>query len=125
MFGLGRYLGRDRVRRAGGRRVNTVSRRLERHGLWAMTLLRMMPVAPFGVVNVVAGASDVRPRDFVLGSLIGMSPGIVVMSALGDRLGAWLRYPETGNLLILGAVALVALVLAVALRHWARRRSRR
>jgi len=58
----------------------------------------------------------------VLGSLIGMLPGVALLSVFGDRLGAWLRRPDTTNLVILLAVACAVLVLALALGWWARRR---
>ena len=93
-FAIGRALGRDWVRRLATRRVMAFNRRLNRHGLLAMTVLRLFPVAPFTVVNLIAGASDIRARDYMLGSLIGMSPGIILMTLFGDRLGAWLRQPE-------------------------------
>jgi uncharacterized membrane protein YdjX (TVP38/TMEM64 family) len=123
-FAIGRAFGRDWVRRVGGRRAAAVHRRLDRHGLWAILLLRMLPIAPFGVVNLVAGASEIRSRDFMLGSLIGMSPGIALMTLFGDRLGVWLRQPEPINLLALAAVAGLAVALAVVLRRWSVRHAR-
>jgi phospholipase D1/2 len=122
VFGLGRAVGRDPMRRLAGRWVDAVSRRLDRHGLLAMALLRLMPVAPFSVVNLVAGSSSIRFRDFVFGSAIGMLPGLVLMTVFGDRLGAWLRRPDPFNLAILIAVTLGVVALAVALRRWSRRR---
>ncbi len=122
VFGVGRGLGRDLVRRFAGRWVNAVTRRLSEHGLFAMTLLRLMPLAPFSVVNLVAGASRIRIRDFLLGSLIGMLPGMALMAVFGDRLGAWLRRPDAANLLILAGVTLAAVALAMALRRWSMRR---
>jgi uncharacterized membrane protein YdjX (TVP38/TMEM64 family) len=38
---------------------------------------------PFPIVNVVAGASKLSLRDFLLGTVLGMAPGIAVMAALG------------------------------------------
>ncbi len=121
-FGVGRGIGRDPVRRFAGRWVNAVSRRLSEHGLFAMTLLRLLPVAPFSVVNLVAGASEMKIRDFLLGSLLGMLPGLVLMTVFGDRLGAWLRRPDTGNLVILIGVTLAVVALALVLRRWSQRR---
>jgi phosphatidylserine/phosphatidylglycerophosphate/cardiolipin synthase-like enzyme/uncharacterized membrane protein YdjX (TVP38/TMEM64 family) len=123
-FGIGRRLGRDWVRRVGGRRTAAVNRRLGRHGLLAVVLLRMLPIAPFGLVNLAAGASELRARDFMLGSLIGMCPGIAIMTLFGDRLGVWLRHPDAINLLVLGVATVAALVLAIALRQWSTRQTR-
>jgi phosphatidylserine/phosphatidylglycerophosphate/cardiolipin synthase-like enzyme/uncharacterized membrane protein YdjX (TVP38/TMEM64 family) len=125
LFGIGRALGGDVVRRFAGRRVNAVSRRLGRHGLWAMALLRLLPIAPFGVVNLVAGASEMRFRDFLLGSLIGMGPGVALMALFGDRLGVWLRRPDPVNLAILVGAALAVVTLALVLGRWANRRRER
>ena len=122
-FAIGRGLGREWVRRIASRRLNVINRRLERHGLLAMTVLRLLPIAPFTVVNLVAGASEIRARDYMLGSLFGMSPGIVLMTMFGDRLGAWLRDPDLPNLMVVVGVAVAALLLTWALRRWSRRRA--
>ena len=91
-------IGRRWVRRLASRRINAVNKRLNQHGLLAMTVLRLLPIAPFTVVNLVAGTSELRMRDFLLGSLFGMAPGIVLITLFGDRLGAWLRRPDVANL---------------------------
>ena len=124
VFAVGRVLGRDWVRRLATRRVTAFNRRLKRHGLLAMTVLRLFPVAPFTVVNLIAGASAIRARDYMLGSLIGMSPGIVLMTLFGDRLGAWLRQPNGANLAVVVGIAALALALAWALKRWSGRRTR-
>ena len=120
-FAIGRALGREWIRRIASRRLNAINQRLERHGLLAMTVLRLLPIAPFTVVNLVAGASEIRARDYMLGSLFGMTPGIVLMTLFGDRLGVWLRDPEMPNLLVVVGVAVAALLLTWALRRWSRR----
>jgi phospholipase D1/2 len=122
-FAAGRGLGRQWVRRLASRRINAVNKRLNQHGLLAMTVLRLLPIAPFTVVNLAAGASDIRTRDYLLGSLFGMAPGIVLMTVFGDRLGAWLRQPDLVNLGVVVAVAAAALALTWALRRWSRRRT--
>jgi uncharacterized membrane protein YdjX (TVP38/TMEM64 family) len=121
-FALGRAIGSRPVRRLAGRRVNAVRRRLSEHGLWAMTLLRLLPVAPFTLVNLVAGTARLRFRDFLLGSVLGMLPGCMLLAAFGDRLGAWLRRPDSANLAVVVGLALAVIALALVLGWWARRR---
>jgi phosphatidylserine/phosphatidylglycerophosphate/cardiolipin synthase-like enzyme/uncharacterized membrane protein YdjX (TVP38/TMEM64 family) len=122
-FAIGRGLGREWVRRLASRRVNAINKRLGQHGLLAMTVLRLLPVAPFTVVNLVAGASEIRTRDYLLGTLFGMAPGVALMSVFGDRLGAWLRHPDFANLAVVVFVAALALLLTWALRRWSKRRT--
>lgn len=107
-YGAGAALGRTRVRRMAGGRINQVHRTLVRHGLLGLMLLRLMPMAAFVVVNLAAGAMAVRLRDFIVGTVLGLFPGIIAMSVLGDRLLAVLRTPSTENAVVLAvAVALI------------------
>lgn len=120
-FLIGRVLGRRRVRHVAGRRLASLSVRLGQHGVVAMALIRLLPIAPFSLVNLVAGVSEIRLRDFILGSVIGLAPGVALMTLFGDRLGHWLRRPDPWDLatLIGGLVAL--LVLARLLHLWSAR----
>jgi uncharacterized membrane protein YdjX (TVP38/TMEM64 family) len=113
-FGLGRWVGRDLVRRAAGRRLNEISRRIGRQGVLAVASVRLVPLAPFTLVNLVAGASHVRFRDFLLGTVLGVAPGILGIVLLETTLEDLVRGPDLGGIL---AVALVTtgLVLLFAL----------
>ena len=107
-FAIGRKLGRETVRTLAGQRVNDLSKRLARRGLVAVAFVRMLPVAPFSVVNVVAGASHIRWSDFLLGTAIGLLPGTVTMTFFVDRAIAAVQNPGPGTfVLLLLAVALV------------------
>src|SRR6185369_13488002 len=59
----GRMFRRDMVRAIAGTRLNRLSRALRKRGLLAVTAIRLVPVAPFTVENVVAGAIHIRLRD--------------------------------------------------------------
>lgn len=111
VYALGRKLGRDAVRRLAGHRLNELSRRLARRGLLAVTLVRIVPIAPFSMINIVAGASHIGWRDFLLGTMIGLSPGILVTSAFVDRAVAAMRHPGPVTFALLGGV--VALIVGV------------
>jgi uncharacterized membrane protein YdjX (TVP38/TMEM64 family) len=121
-FGIGHMLGRDLVSRLGGERLNRLNRRLGRSGLLAVVAVRVLPLAPFTVVNLAAGASHIRLRHFLLGTLLGMSPGIVAVTLFSDRLLAVLRDPSPMTLALLALVAAAAGALAWGLRRWLRRR---
>lgn len=117
-YGAGRLLGRDAVRRLAGSALNRISQRLGRRGLIAVTLVRLVPLAPFTVVNAVAGASHIGWRDFLVGTALGLLPGLVVTAAFVDRALAAARHPGPGTFALLAAVA----AIAVAAVRWIRRR---
>jgi phosphatidylserine/phosphatidylglycerophosphate/cardiolipin synthase-like enzyme/uncharacterized membrane protein YdjX (TVP38/TMEM64 family) len=110
-YWLGSVLGRGTVRELGGSRVNRVSQALARRGVLTMVVLRVVPVAPFTVINLVAGASHIRFAHYLIGTVLGMAPGMVAIIALTDRVAATLRSP---GLISIGSLALVALIVIVA-----------
>jgi uncharacterized membrane protein YdjX (TVP38/TMEM64 family) len=124
-FFIGHLLGRDAVKRFAGSRVNRLSKILASRGIVTIITLRIIPVAPFSVINVIAGVSDIRFRDFAVGSLIGMIPGVIAIGLLADRMVASLREPTMTQIVILLAVAAVVLSALYALRHWLRRKHSR
>jgi len=114
---IGRMLWRDTVVRLAGGRLSRLSRTLARRGVLAMIAVRLLPVAPFTVVNLVAGSSHLRYRDFALGTLIGMSPGIFGLAVFSDQAIAAIRSPGAGT------VTTAAIILALfALTTWWLRR---
>jgi len=117
-FGLGRLLGRDVVRRASGRRLNELSRKIARQGILAVAAVRFVPVAPFTLVNLVAGASHVRFRDFLLGTGIGVTPGVLGIVLLEASLEELIRRPGPGGVLAVVGVAAVLVVLFALLRRF-------
>lgn len=124
-FEVGRWLGRRRVRRIAGRRLNHVSRGLARGGFWGVLAVRLLPAATFGVVNAVIGASRVRLSEQLVGTAIGILPSVAVLVLLGDRLAAALRDPNVLSLGLLAALTVSLFVAALLAHHWLAHRTRR
>jgi uncharacterized membrane protein YdjX (TVP38/TMEM64 family) len=123
-YGVGRLLGREVVQRLGGERINRLSQRVARRGLLAVVAVRMLPVAPFAVVNMVAGASHIRLRDLILGTLIGISPGTLAMTLFVDQITAALQHPTPLTFILAGlSIALIVFGLW-ALQRWLRTHDR-
>ena len=122
-YGIGAHFGRRLVRRLVGPRVNRVSRRLARQGVLAMAAIRLLPVAPFTVVNLVAGASHIRFRDYLLGTLLGMGPGTAALAWFAGKAGLLGGAAGLRELVpyLVGLGVLIAAVLG--LRTWLRRRA--
>ncbi len=120
-YGVGRALGREVLERLGGPRVNAVSQRLAQQGLWAVIVVRVVPVAPFAIVNMVAGSTRISLRDMLLGTLIGMSPGTLVMALFVDQIVEAMRRPSAATFGILLLTVLLIVAGAVGVRYWLRR----
>lgn len=124
-FGVGHLLGRGRVNRLAGSRVNRISRALSNRGILTIITLRIVPVAPFSVINVIAGVSDIRLRDFAIGSFVGLSPGVLAMALLTDRVVASIREPSATSIIAVIGAGVLAVLGLLGIRHWLRRRTER
>lgn len=73
------------------RRAGPMLRRIEagfsRNAFAYLLSLRLMPMAPYFVVNVAAGVLPVRLRDLVLATLIGTAPSAFLFAGMGAGLG--------------------------------------
>ncbi len=117
VYGLGYGLGRQAVARLIGSRLNRLNRLLTRHGAFAVATVRLLPLAPYSVVNLVAGATRVRFRDFVLGTLLGISPGVIAITLLETQLENVMRDPGLQSFALLAAILVVLLPGVVWLRR--------
>lgn len=122
VFGTGRLLGRQAVHRFAGSLLNRLSRKLSGSGLIAVITFRVVPVAPFSVINLIAGVSGIRLRDFAMGTFIGMLPGVLAIVFLADRISVSIRRPDLDSIAALaGGIVLVGAGL-VGLRRWIKRK---
>ncbi len=120
-YGAGHAAGRDLVRRYAGEKLNRISKALARRGIVTIALLRLVPVAPFVIINAVAGASRISFRDFAWGTLFGMAPGMLGIALFADSLIRTIRQPDADHLV--GLLLLVAVIAGVVagVRYWLRR----
>ena len=98
-----------------------ISRVAASSDIWSLAGLRLIPIAPFSIVNLIVGVSGVGLRDFLLGTLIGMGPGIVLLCMSVDRARAALAGESVFDPWIIAVIAAAGVTL-IALRVWQQRR---
>jgi uncharacterized membrane protein YdjX (TVP38/TMEM64 family) len=122
---VGRRMRRDTVRRLAGPKLDRMIDVLKKYGLLAMTLLRLVPIAPFAVESIVAGAIRMKLWHVMLGTAIGLLPGTLATTIFGDAIETALT--GTGDVnwwLVGGAVALLVGGIVVV-KRWFTKMSRR
>lgn len=123
-FGLGRLVGRKPLQRWLGARFKALEQRFTDRGIVAVALIRKVPIAPFTIVNMLIGAIGIRYRDFLLGTSLGMLPGIAAFAFVSDRaLNAW-REPSPLNLVLIAGALLLWLGVVLGVQQLANRRAR-
>ena len=121
-FGLSRWFLRDEIsmrlrRHATFRAIDTA---VEKEGWKIVILLRLCPV-PFGLANYLYGLTSVPFRAYILASVIGSLPGLLLFCQLGSAGKAGLEAIASGHLgnstggLIMLAISIASTVVAIVL----------
>jgi uncharacterized membrane protein YdjX (TVP38/TMEM64 family) len=118
----------DMLRRRAGAWVRKLEAGFRRDAFYYLLFLRLVPVFPFWLVNLVPALLGVRLATFVAATVLGIVPATAVYAGLGDGLGAIIDaggMPDLGVVLeprvLVPLLALAVLALVpVAVRHFRR-----
>ena len=117
-WALGRQLNERRVHRWAGEKFAPTAKLLRTRGLVAVMAVRALPVAPFTIESIVAGALRIKWTDLVLGTIFGMAPGMLGTSFIGDQVGAAMSTGRQFNIWIVVAAAVWTCAVAVGAKWW-------
>jgi uncharacterized membrane protein YdjX (TVP38/TMEM64 family) len=115
-FVIGRWLGRDAIAARTGGRIASLDAWLNRTGLLSVIVVRLLPVAPYGLVGYAYGTTSVRVRNYLLGSLIGATPSAFTYAAVG----AAVVKPGAVGLVTFAPAAAGLVITAAAAAYWYR-----
>ena len=87
-FLVSRLLLRDVVQKKFGDKLKAVNEGIEKEGIFYLFTLRLIPVFPFFVINLVMGLTPIRVLQFFLVSQVGMLAGTVVYVNAGKQLAS-------------------------------------
>ncbi len=113
-FLVARFLFREQVQKKFGHYLKAVNEGVERDGALYLFLLRLVPVFPFFVINLVMALTPMKAVTFYLVSQVGMLAGTIVYVNAGTQLG---QLESLGGILspgLLGAFALLGIFPLVA-----------
>ncbi len=115
-FLVARFVLRDSLRRRYGERLKKLDAGIERDGAFYLFTLRLVPVFPFFLVNLLAGLTSIKLRTFYWVSQLGMLAGTLVYVYAGTQL---VRIDSLGDVLSPGLIgAFVLLGLLPLLARW-------
>jgi uncharacterized membrane protein YdjX (TVP38/TMEM64 family) len=124
---IGFYLGRA----AGARTLTTFSGQglrqfmelVGRNGFFASLIVRLVPSAPFIVVNMAAGVTPMRMRDFAFGTALGIVPKIALTAFAGNSIIQVLKGEGGGHhILLVAGLGVLWLVIGWYARKWLKAR---
>ncbi len=114
-FLLSRHFFRDAVLTRFGSRLESFNEHLERDGAFYLLWLRLVPLVPFFVINLVMGLTPLRTRTYWWVSQLGMLPGTMVYVYAGSRVPSLVELSENGISSVLSPGQLLQLAIAFGL----------
>jgi uncharacterized membrane protein YdjX (TVP38/TMEM64 family) len=107
-YAMGYFLGGDFIEKITGPRWAHFQHKLDQAGILAVASMRLLPVAPFTIVNVISGAFQVPFRQYILGSLIGLMPGILLINLFVHQMEDTIRNPGAGSIALLVGLVVIS-----------------
>lgn len=124
-FAVGRRFGATALARHAGPKLTATMTQLAKHGFAASAAIRMVPTVPSVVVNVAAGCTPIRFRDFIAGTALGSVPKMALIAFAGSAAIAGLNGAGLGAWLAVAAAVVAFFAVAVAGRAWMRALARK
>ncbi|WP_025739909.1 dihydrolipoyl dehydrogenase [Salinivibrio socompensis] len=125
-FLVSRFLLQGWVQNRFGNKLDAINRGIEKDGLFYLLTLRLIPVFPFFLINLVMGLTPLKTRTFYWVSQLGMLPGTAVYVNAGTQLALIDSLGDVVSPSVLGSLALLGLfpLLAKWIMAWVTRRKR-
>lgn len=123
-FVMARTVLHDLVQEKYGHRLKAINDGIEKDGIFYLFTLRLIPVFPFFIVNVLMALTPIRLRDFYWVSQLGMLLGTALYVEVGVQLGMAESLPAVFSLGMIRVLILLAVFpwLSKAFVSWLRRR---
>lgn len=121
-FYLGRTAGARTLERFSGAGVRRFTELVGRNGFFASFIVRLVPSAPFIVVNMAAGVTPMRVADFALGTALGIVPKIVLTAFAGNSIERLMKGDVGKDALWLAAIAAAWVAIGLVARAWLKSR---
>jgi len=108
-FLVARFLLRDWVEKKFGAKLKPFNDGFSKNAINYMLFLRLVPLFPFFLINLVSGLTQIRLPVYFFGTMFGILPGTFVYANAGSNLASINQLSDIASLEVLGAFALLGL----------------
>jgi len=109
-FWLSRFILHDTIQRHFGERLAAVNAGMAKDGAFYLFSMRLVPVIPFFMINLVMGLSPIKTRTFYWVTQLGMLAGILVYVNAGTQLAEVYSLSDVFSPALIGSLALLGVL---------------
>lgn len=121
-FWMGRAFGGRLLKDLAGDGVAKFMKLIGKNGFLASLIVRLVPSAPFIVVNMAAGVTPMKIRDFAAGTAVGIVPKIALTAFAGNSIVQALKGGGQRHIVMLVLAVAVWIVAGLIARAWLKKR---
>ncbi|MES2897359.1 MAG: TVP38/TMEM64 family protein [Pseudomonadota bacterium] len=121
-FYVGRLAGARALRALSGESMQRFMDLVGRNGFLASLIVRLVPSAPFIVVNMAAGVTPMRMRHFTAGTALGIVPKIALTAFAGNSIVQVLKGQGGGHAIWLALIVVAWIAIGWFARNWLKSR---
>ncbi|MGH8173174.1 MAG: TVP38/TMEM64 family protein [Rhodanobacteraceae bacterium] len=121
LYEIGRKFPQGAVTRVIGTRGEWLRSHVAQHGFLAVAVVRVLPLAPYSIVCLAAGAVRIGRGAYLAGTALGMMPGILLYAFFIDRARAVIANPGALTWAMLGFALVLIVAVTILLRRYAGR----
>lgn len=115
IFLLARYALYDFFHAKVGKTLIKMEKGFQEDALSYMLVLRLVPIFPFWLVNLVPALLGVKLRTYAIGTFVGIIPGAFVYASVGTGLGAVFDEGKTPDLGVIFSPEILTPIIGLAL----------
>jgi uncharacterized membrane protein YdjX (TVP38/TMEM64 family) len=115
---IGRFLGEKVLKVHNFSWSEKLEKQITERGFLFVLILRLIPVIGFGLLSYLSGVMNVRFHHYILATMIGILPGIVVYGTLGSSLTSGSRTMMLAAFLLLAAVSGLIFIFRGRVKKW-------
>jgi phospholipase D1/2 len=118
LYWVGERFIKGRLRELLDGTIDRVDKAMSDRGIVTIATIRMIPLAPFTLVNIAAGAVGVPFKDYMLGTALGLAPGVTMICLFGRQVRLFWHDPNLKAVLVVVGVAIVWIAMSIVLQRW-------
>lgn len=123
-YWVGYWVGEEALRRLQSERIARAASYMNARSMRTMIIINILPIAPFTLTNMLAGSVRMPFARYMLGSAIGIIPGLVAVTVFGAQLSDLLVAQSPREWLVAALIGLLAITGFVVLHRVIRARRR-
>ena len=109
-FFITRTIGNSAINNLMDKKFKGAKKYTDKMGIEVILLLRLIPLFPFDIVSYLAGLSNIKFKKYIIGTIIGTIPGILIFNNIGEQIMDCTSFGFVGSILLLVMLFLISFI---------------